>query len=562
MPRDSLIMALPDIVLVVRRDGRILDSLGGRMFSIDLGPENWEGKSVDDLLSKTVANSLTAQLPRVLRTRQPVIEVVSDGGDDYELRLSPHGRERVLCVVRDLSGEQQTPAQLLESASSTGESVNRETFMHLLNDAVNTARMSERPLALMTIGIRSYVELSDNLDVESEKLLGQLMSVRIDDVLAECTETMGAMISTQLSVDQFAVLAATISDGEQSMQVGRQIAEALSQPYELGTGKLTLRPMVGIAVAPQDGGSGEHLMRNAMTAMEESAALDRSGIERYTDTRRLRSERRQDLVEELRWAISENQLVIHYQPVFQLRDAVPVSVEAYLRWNHPLRGMLPAGEFVPLAEATGQIQRISEWVLHQACTDLAKIRETVGTGLAVSVNLSRHYFSRLDLIENLVGIFEATGFEPAWLQLDITERMLMRAEQVGPILNQLKKLGIGLQVDDFGSGYTSLKQMRRFPLDALKIDGDFIDGIGRSSDDEAVCRSVIALAHAYGMRCIAEAVETSAQVKFLREAGCDDVQGNLFSGAMPMDGLNLFLDQFQQGRSFGSPDAETEIVAG
>ncbi|MEL7024199.1 MAG: EAL domain-containing protein [Pseudomonadota bacterium] len=553
-------MALPDIVLVVRRDGRILDSLGGRMFSIDLGPESWEGKAVGDLFSPAVSDALINQLPRVLRTRQPLVELVSDDASDFELRLSPHGRERVLCVVRDLSGEQQTPAQLLEAASNTGESVNRETFMHLLNDAVNTARMSERPLALMTVGIRSYVELSDNLDVEAEKQLGQQMSVRIDEVVAECTETMGAMISTQLGVDQFAVLASTISDGEQSMQVGRQIAEALSQPYELSTGQLTLRPMVGIAIAPQDGGSGEHLLRNAMTAMEESAALDRSGIERYTDTRRLRSERRQDLVEELRWAIAENQLVIHYQPVFQLRDAVPVSIEAYLRWSHPLRGMLPAGEFVPLAEATGQIQRISEWVVRQACADLATLRDSTGAGLAVSVNLSRHYFSRLDLIENLTSIFEETGFDPAWLQLDITERMLMRAEQVGPVLNQLKKLGIGLQVDDFGSGYTSLKQMRRFPLDALKIDGDFIDGIGRSPDDEAVCRSVIALAHAYGMRCIAEAVETSDQVKFLRAAGCDDVQGNLFSGAMSLDSLTLFLEQFQQGRSFSTQDADTDIV--
>jgi len=226
-----------------------------------------------------------------------------------------------------------------------------------------------------------------------------------------------------------------------------------------------------------------------------------------------------------------------------------------------LRGVLNAAEFVPLAEATGQIQKISEWALAQACRDLMSIRASSSMTLSVSVNLSRHYFSRLDLLDSLNRVFEETCFDPAWLQLDITERMLMRPEQVGPVLGALKKLGIGLQVDDFGSGYTSLKQMRRFPLDALKIDGDFIGGIGRSPDDEAVCRSVIALAHAYGMRCIAEAVETSTQVRFLRDAGCDDIQGSLFSREMPLDALEVFLEQFHQGRNFEGAAEDTDIAA-
>ncbi|MEO1420587.1 MAG: EAL domain-containing protein [Pseudomonadota bacterium] len=562
MARTSLIMALPDMVLVVHRDGRILDSLGGRTFSFDLGPEAWEGQSVEQVLPAGVAQQLQSHLARVLRTRQPVTDITrADDGRDFELRLSVHGRERVLCVVRDLSGEHQTAAEYLQTASTTGETLARDTFLHLLNDAVNTSRMSERPLALLAIGFMGYEEVCHSMDGEGQSILARKMSSRIDGVLADASERLGAMVSTQLSVEQFAVLASSVTGGEQALEIAQALSESLAKPYNLDAREITLRPAVGVAVAPQDGNSGEHLLRNAMTAMEESAMLDRSGIERYTDTRRLRTERRQDLIEELRWAISEDQLTLHYQPVFQLRDARPVAIEAFLRWQHPLRGVLNAAEFVPLAEATGQIQKISEWALAQACRDLMSIRASSSMTLSVSVNLSRHYFSRLDLLDSLNRVFEETCFDPAWLQLDITERMLMRPEQVGPVLGALKKLGIGLQVDDFGSGYTSLKQMRRFPLDALKIDGDFIGGIGRSPDDEAVCRSVIALAHAYGMRCIAEAVETSTQVRFLRDAGCDDIQGSLFSREMPLDALEVFLEQFHQGRNFESAAEDTDIAA-
>ena len=253
-------------------------------------------------------------------------------------------------------------------------------------------------------------------------------------------------------------------------------------------------------------------------------------------------------------------MCLHYQPVFELAEANPVAMEAFLRWCHPLRGLLTPAQFLPLAEATGQIQRISEWVLRKACQDHVELVEKTGTALAVSVNFSRHYFSRPDLIEHLQSVFDETGFNPCELQLDITERMLMRMEVVGPLLARLKALGITLQVDNFGSGYSSLKQIRRLPLDALKIDGDFIAGIGRSDDDEALCRSIISLAHAYGLRCVAEAVETRDQVRFLRRAGCDDIQGNLFGAEMPISAMEIFVEQFRHGRSFGSQTGDAAVT--
>ena len=550
-------MALPDVVLVVRRDGEVLDSLGGRTFSLDLEPDGVIGQQLEQVLPDACAATLRASMGRVLRTREPQTLVTTADGHDYELRVSAHGRERVLAVVRDLSTDSPTPNGLLQQAGDDGVSVGREAFLHQLGDAVNAAKLSERSLALFAIGIREFARLRATLDPDAEARLGNELTQRLYSTVASCAET-DHLAVTRLGADRFAVLAPGISNGEDALELGNRFTVALERAFDVAGVEVSVAPVVGVAIGPQDGTSGEHLLRNAITAMEDCITLDRSGIERYTDTRKFRTERRQDLTEELRWAISEQQLVLHYQPVFELGSATPVAVEAYLRWHHPLRGLLTAAEFLAVAEATGQIQRLSEWVLQTACTDLARLREDTGAALAVSVNLSRHYFSRTDLLAHLQQVFDDTGFDPAWLQLDITERMLMRAEQVGPVLAQLKRLGIGLQVDDFGSGFTSLKQFRRFPLDALKIDGDFIGGIGRSADDEAVCRSVIDLAHAYGMRCIAEAVETSTQVRFLRAAGCDDVQGNLFGTEMDFDALAVFLEQFRQGRSFNGEAATVE----
>ncbi len=182
--------------------------------------------------------------------------------------------------------------------------------------------------------------------------------------------------------------------------------------------------------------------------------------------------------------------------------------------------------------------------LREACTDIGQVRESSGLPLSVTVNLSPDWITREALIEHLRALFEELEFEPAQLQLDLTERMLMRSANAGPLVAHLKAMQIGIQIDDFGCGYTSLSELRRLPLDALKIGGAFTNKIGVAGEDEALCRSVIGLAHAYGMRCIAEAVERPEQVEFLRTAGCDEVQGALFGEPLLRDDLIVFLEQF------------------
>ncbi|MEO0575910.1 MAG: EAL domain-containing protein [Pseudomonadota bacterium] len=558
MSQTSVIKALPDVVLVVRRDGRILDSLGGRTFSLDLAPDNIVGNAVADVLPQVVARTLTPLIGRVLRSREGVTRDATDGTDRYELRLTPHGRERVLVVLRDVGRADGTSSgQLLQPDRLVPRLAGREQFIRALESFVDEVRLAERPLALICIGFPELNTVEETLDHNGCDSLLQMIGERLCAVMADNDHVprlpgCESFAATRLERDQFCILLPSIADAEAAEAFAQQLGDALLPECRIAEQQIALSPAIGLAMFGQDGHTAEHVLRSAMSAMTQAECLERSGVERYTDTRRIVDERQQDLAEELRWAIDQNQLRVHYQPVFELASATPIAIEAFLRWDHPLRGLLLPASFLPLAESTGQIQRISEWVLRRACEDLIALRASTGTTLKVSVNFSRHYFSRPDLVEHLESIFDALEFDPCWLQLDITERMLMRTDYAGPLLARLKTMGIGLQIDDFGSGFTSLNQLRRMPLDALKIGGDFVAGIGRNDDDETLCKAVISLAHAYGMRCVAEAVESREQVKFLRSCRCDDIQGKLFGAEMTVDLMQIFLEQFQDGRSFAT----------
>ncbi|MEL6868844.1 MAG: GGDEF domain-containing phosphodiesterase [Pseudomonadota bacterium] len=567
MSRTSVIKALPDIVLVVRRDGMVLDSLGGRTFTLDLAPDNMIGRRVEDVLPEPVARTLAQVTGRVLRSREAVTRDVQSDDERYEIRVSVHGRERVLAVLRDLSTQDgSATGRLLQPDRLVERLAGREKFVRALDAAVDEAKLAERMVAVICIALDDFDSGTASLDHNTVDELLRQAGERLCGVMAQSDAVpmlpgrRKTFAATRLERDQFCVMLTKIADAEQAEAFAESLGDALLPEYFASGQTLRIQPAIGLALFPQDGGNAEHVLGSAMSAMANADNLSRSGVERYSDSRRIVSERHQDLAEELRWAIDEHQLRLHYQPVFELSSANPIAIEAFLRWDHPLRGLITPQHFLPLAEGTGQIQRISEWVLRQACTDLKALRDQTDTSLAVSVNFSRHYFSRPDLVEHMQEIFAECDFDPCWLQLDITERMLMRTEYAGPLLARLKTLGIGLQIDDFGSGFSSLKRLRKLPLDALKIDGDFIAGIGRNDDDEMLCRAVISLAHAYGMRCVAEAVESREQVKFLRACGCDDIQGNLFGAEMPLDLVAIFLEQFQHGRSINAHD-ETDVVA-
>ncbi|MEL6198750.1 MAG: GGDEF domain-containing phosphodiesterase [Pseudomonadota bacterium] len=556
MAKTSLIMALPDPILVVRRDGLIVDSIGGKTFTMDLEPDAIVGETIEDALPKSFADRLKFLIPRVLRGRDAANDTVHEAGRRFELRVSVHGRERVLVVLRELGGGNASvegTAAYIDEDIVTGL-IERQRALALLDDSITGAKLAERPLTIFCCGIRNYEDccagfgqaMADAMQRVAAQRLQRACEVSLDDTLLRVD---GRPLLTRVSDGSY-LFALRESDSQDLVErVTAVLRAAFAEPLSLADTLVEVRLNIGCASLPRDGETAGDLLRDAMAAMREAGRLDRTMISRFGDAANSRAMGAEDLGTELRWALDKGQFELHYQPVFNLSDATPVAIEAFLRWQHPLRGVIPAADFMPYASAAGIASDIDDWVLRTACTDVNAVREANDLPLAVTVNLSSDWITRDALIENLRALFDEIEFEPARLQLDLTERMLMRSANAGPLIAHLKAMQVGIQIDDFGCGYTSLSELRRLPLDALKIGGSFTNRIGAATEDEALCRSVIALAHAYGMRCIAEAVERQDQVQFLREAGCDEVQGVLFGEPMVFDELLVFLQQFTLGMS-------------
>ena len=549
----SIIQALPDVVLVIDAEATVLDSLGGRSFSLDLGPDLIVGKPVEQALPEEVARCIRGGIKRTLKTRAAFSRVVGVDGANIEVRMSPHGRQRVLAVIRDMTDHVRDEMELqhFSRTDSVTGMLSREVFLTYFENAVADARLAERGIALLYFSLDQFRTIRDSLDEHfGDKILRQVAE-RMDETLRHSDRVHvlpgneKSLPAARIGDGEFGIILHGIDQRSAAQIVVDRLLSVFNTPLDIDDRQFTLQPCMGLAVCPQDGEDAKTLLKNAMTAMYEARKLERSNVEFYSDTIKVRSMKRLDLERELHWAIEENQLQLAYQPVFELGGANPVSVEAFLRWEHPLRGTIRPDEFLPLAEAGGLLNQIGEFVLNRACNDMATLHKETGEQTRVAINLARHFFARPDLCEVIGNALEQAGIEPACLQLDLTERMLMRPNEAGPALTSLKAMGIGLQIDDFGCGFTSLRQLKALPIDALKIDASFVHGIGSSSDAEAICSGIISLAHSFGLRCIAESVESQVQLRFLKAAKCDEVQGKMFCAEMDIQTLAEFLLGFR-----------------
>ena len=289
---------------------------------------------------------------------------------------------------------------------------------------------------------------------------------------------------------------------------------------------------------PTDGNDPETLLRRADTAMHRARAQGRNCFYFYSADIDRKTEERLHLEASLRRAAGRGELFLQYQPQLRLADNMPVGVEALVRWRHPELGVVSPARFIPLAEETDLIVTIGDWVLHEACT---QTKALIDAGLPVghvAVNLSARQFRNRRLVARIQEILEATRLEPCRLELEITESLVMHdVESVIAKLKELKALGVLLSIDDFGTGYSSLSYLRRFPIDRIKIDQSFTREVDSSPDAAAIARAVIQLGHALGLLVIAEGVENEGQLRFLRENGCDEMQGYIYARPLDPDSL-------------------------
>ena len=415
---------------------------------------------------------------------------------------------------------------------------NRDLFLDRLQQALDRSSRDGVLRAVLFLDIDNFKVINDSLGHKAGDELLTVVAARLRACLRP------GDTAARLGGDEFVVLLDGVTGVGDANRVAERIAEVLDSPIELGERQVVVGASVGIALTADHESEPDDVLRNADVAMYEAKKAGKGRNKVYDPDMFAQALRRLDLGNDLRRAIEQGELRLSYQPKVLLGTDTITGVEALVRWEHPERGLILPDEFIPLAEETGLIVPLGWWVLREACRRAREWGERYPPTLplGVSVNVSGKQFQEADLVRGLAGILHEVGLEPSRLQLEITESVVMEdTEYAAGLLRELKGLGVRIAVDDFGTGYSSLSLLRRFPLDELKIDKEFVDGLGGSDQDEAIVRLVIDLSHALGLEAVAEGVETAEQLARLREMGCDQAQGYYFWESLPAEEAGALL---------------------
>ena len=402
-------------------------------------------------------------------------------------------------------------------------------------ERIGSAILAERPIGLVCLGINNYRQLLDNLGEEVFEQLVQSLSQSLQAVVRP-----GDTVA-QLTADEFVVLFDG-ADAEASVGLADRVQQILNRPLQLATQQVSLDLALGVAAYPQDGTDAESLLKRVDIARQDAMQLS-GRLQVYQEGRDSAYRRQVELIRDLRHVHQQGALLLHYQPKLDLRSNRVLQAEALLRWEHPQYGMVSPGEFIPLAERTGSISLLTGWVISEGVRQLA---EWSGRGihLQVSLNISADDLINLDLRERVAQLLEQYRVDPQQLVFEITESAVMQDQSRSlQVLEDLRRLGIGLSVDDFGTGYSSLSQLKRMPVQELKIDQSFVRDLDEASEDAVIVRSTIDMSHSLGLKVVAEGVEYERSLRLLERWGCDTVQGYLISRPLSAEAFETWHGQ-------------------
>jgi diguanylate cyclase (GGDEF)-like protein len=445
--------------------------------------------------------------------------------------------------------------------------LNRRSYKGRLAHALQDARRERRRVAAFFIDLDNFGRINDTLGHELGDQLLRQVGERLRACCAgadeESEHAAGAARPevARLGGDEFTVLLAGIDDPDDATALARRLLSALTPPVPLGPHEIFMTASIGIAIYPDDGDDVEMLLTHADTAMYEAKAQGGNGYQVFARTMNATAMQRLTLENDLRRALERDELVLHYQPIVQADTGAITGAEALIRWQHPSLGLLLPAEFIAIAEETGLIVPLGEWVLRAACAQNRAWQDAGFAPIRVAVNLSSRQIRQGTLATVVRVALDAAGLEPRWLGLELTESVLMeRQHEAVAALHRLRAMGLQLAIDDFGTGYSSLSYLKHFPVDSLKIDRSFVRDLISVPDDAAITAAVIAMAHALELKVVAEGVETQEHLAFLRGQGCDEVQGHLLGRAVPAERFAEWLARGRPGTRLARPGCRASRV--
>lgn len=446
--------------------------------------------------------------------------------------------EGVFGSARDVTERTWAAEQLLHLAyydSLTGLP-NRELFLDRLRQSLVQTLRAQGMLAVILLDLDRFKAVNNALGHRTGDLLLMAVAHRLSRALRE-SDTVA-----RHGGDEFIIAVPGIRSASDAVLVAKKVAGVMAAPFAVNGQDLFVTASLGVSLAPADGSDADTLIRHADVAMYQAKSQGRNSFHFYAHTMHAEALRKLVLENHLQRAVERGEMLLHYQPLVDVATGAVVGAEALVRWQHPVMGLLYPLEFIPLAEETGLIVPLGEWLLQQACKQARSWQASGWPALRMSLNLSMRQFLQNDLPAQVRKALERSGLDPGFLDLELTESMLMPdGERTMTTLRDLKALGVHLTIDDFGTGYSSLSCLKDLPLSTLKLDRSFVNSISADRGNQAVSKAIVALAHNLNMRVIGEGVETADQLEYLRSLRCDEVQGYLFSRPVSANDMTQFM---------------------
>ncbi len=540
-----------------------LTKLAEEAFDLVISDIDMEGMSGIELIPKlhSISPGTVVVMISGHQDIETAIEAMRVGAFDYitkplDMRHVDAAVQRALdhrSLIREKEQYREQLEQLLEERTAEVDFLayydtitqlpNRALFEDRLAQAIAMAKSAGQTLGVLFISLDQFKKVNDTLGHGPGDVLLREFAERLKSCVAQ-TDTIARFGS-----DEFALLRTQIEGPDDVIETIGSLSQVLRFGFEINGQELFATASVGISLFPFDGDDGQTLLKNAGAALYKAKRSGGANYQFYTADIHDRASRRLSLETTLRRALQNQEFILHYQPKVSVDSLEITGVEALVRWHHPQLGLISPAEFIPLAEDTGLIIPIGQWVLKEACLQNKRWQNQGFARIRMAVNISARQLHDQALADTVIKALRETNLEPEYLELELTESSIMQnAELAANVLSRLKSMGIYCSIDDFGTGFSSLASLKRLPINALKIDKSFVSEAPSEPDDAALVLAIITLAHNLRLKVIAEGVETEEQLRLLHLLRCDEIQGGLFSKPLPADALESLLDSHSEGQ--------------